>query len=108
MTITKAMGIFLVGSVLLHFTVIINADWLQAQDANRAATTRWEYKIVDHLSGTSQIQKALETAPDEGWEIVGTVSETANVGSFRVRKGDSSGSLSVRTHVSLICKRPKP
>ena len=61
------------------------------------AVPKWEYKIVMLDADNAQAEKEINKLGDEGWELVGTASDTvANPGGGRIS-----------TKVKLFFKRPK-
>jgi hypothetical protein len=63
---------------------------------------KWEYKVTALGTDEKATEKELNKLGDEGWELVGTPSETSARGTAT---GGGAGTIS--TKVQLIFKRPK-
>jgi hypothetical protein len=63
---------------------------------------KWEYKVTVLGGEDQETEKELNKLGDEGWELVGTPSQTT------ARPAGMGGAGAISTKVRLIFKRPKP
>ena len=77
------------------------------QDKPMPEKPRWEYKVLETIDESRKLEQEITKAAEDGWELIGVVSSVRDGGFFSVRKGDSIGSVSVKTNVKLIVKRAK-
>jgi hypothetical protein len=108
--VSKSLSILV---VLLVFAFICfnvsrdNNSVLGQNQSSDAPKPKWEYKIVETSTKNQELEKAIADANNDGWELIGLVSNVSSDGNLSVRKGDSFGRFSVSTSVKIVLKREK-